>query len=144
MQELDGTLPSQPSSLGVILGAILLEEPMAGPRIGIEGGLLPGGLERLLHLGDRLRRLERVLLRKVAEVGSRSFAIAQAGIGGIKADDGGDVIGQRKGRVKRIGATQREADEGDLAATASQVGRSVLAQDPSCCRDVAAPPLHML
>jgi hypothetical protein len=68
MQELGGTLPGNTSSLGVILRAILLEEPMFGPWIRIEGGLPPRCLELLLHLGDRLSWLEGVILRKVAEV----------------------------------------------------------------------------
>src|SRR6266516_3146345 len=53
VKELNGPLPGNASSLGVILRAILLEEPMFGPRIRIEGDLPPRSLERLLHLRDR-------------------------------------------------------------------------------------------
>src|SRR5947208_4725381 len=81
VQERNGPLPGKASSLGVILRAILLEEPMFGPRIRIEGGLLPRSLERLLHLCDRLNRLERVILREVAEVGGQSSAIVRFGPG---------------------------------------------------------------
>src|SRR5437588_10731861 len=84
MQERNGPLPGKASSLGVILRAILLEEPMFGPRIRIEGEWPPRGLERLLHLCDRLSRLEGVILREVAEVDGRSSAIFRSGVGGIK------------------------------------------------------------
>jgi hypothetical protein len=68
MQELNGTLPGKASSLSVILGAILLEEPMFGPWIRIDSDRPSRSLELLLHLCSRLRRLERVILREVAEV----------------------------------------------------------------------------
>src|SRR6266699_4632743 len=60
VQELDGTLPGNVSSLSVILRAILLEEPMFGPWIRIDGDRPPCSLELLLHLGDRPSRLEGV------------------------------------------------------------------------------------
>src|SRR6266571_4554332 len=117
MQELHGPLPGKASSLGVILRAILLEEPMFGPWIPIDGDRPPRSLERLLHLRDRLSRYEGVILREVAEVGGRSSAIVQSGVGVIKGHDGGDLLGQGNGQVERVGASQREADEGELAAT---------------------------
>src|SRR6266571_2222642 len=92
VQELDGPLPGQTSSLGVILRAILLEEPMCGPRIRIEGGRPPRSLELLLHLCDRFSWLEGVLLREVAEVGGLRAAVVQSGVGGIKGHDGGDLL----------------------------------------------------
>src|SRR5438874_2715022 len=58
MQELNGTLPGKASSLGVILRAILLEEPMFGPRIRIEGDRPPRSLERLLDRRGRLAAVE--------------------------------------------------------------------------------------
>src|SRR2546421_5938046 len=143
VQERNGPLPGNTSSLGVILRAILLEEPMFGPRIRIDGDRPPRSLERLLHLCDRLSRLEGVLLREVAEVGGRSSAKVQSGVGGIKGHDDGDLLGQGDGHVERVGASQREAGEGELAATVRQMGRSVLAQDPHRLRDVAAHPLHI-
>src|SRR5205085_4299348 len=84
MQERNGPLPSKASSLGVILRAILLEEPMFGPWIRIDSDLPPRSLERLLHLRDRLSRLEGVILREVAEVCGLRAAIIQSGVGGIK------------------------------------------------------------
>src|SRR2546426_5032360 len=102
MQELNGTLPGKASSLGVILRAILLEEPMFGPRIRIEGDRPPRSLERLLHLRDRLRRLEGVILREVAEVCGRSYAIVRSGVGGIKGHDCGDLLGQVDGHAYRV------------------------------------------
>src|SRR6266516_1530304 len=104
MQELGGTLPGKASSLGVILRAILLEEPMLGPRIRIEGDRPPRSLERLLHLRDRLSRLPGVILREVAEVCSRSYAIVRSGVGGIKGNECGDLLGQVDGHVERVGA----------------------------------------
>src|SRR5712692_5604759 len=92
MQELNGTLPGNASSLGVILRAILLEEPMFGPRIRIEGGRPPRRLERLLHLRDRLSRLEGVILREVAEVCGLRAAIVRSAVGGIKGNDCGDLL----------------------------------------------------
>src|SRR5436305_13418119 len=124
MQELNGTLPGNASSLGVILRAILLEEPMFGPRIRIEGDRPPRSLERLLHLCDRLSRLEGVILREVAEVRGRSSAKVQSGIGVIKGHDCGDLLGQVDGHVERVGASQREADECELAATIRQMSRT--------------------
>src|SRR5216684_3772976 len=102
---------------------------MFGPWIRMDSDLPPRSLERLLHLRDRLRRLEGVILREVAEVCGRSSAIVQSGVGGIKGYDCGDLLGQGDGHVERVGASQREADEGELAATVRQMGRSVLAQD---------------
>src|SRR5947208_1202019 len=143
MQELDGTLPGKLRRLGVILGAILLKEPMCGPRIRIEDGRPPRSLKRLLHLLYRVRRVEGVILREVAEVVGRSVAIVRSGVGVIKGHDCGDLLGQGDGHVERVGASQREADEGELAATVRQLGRIVLAQDLHRPRDVAAPPLHI-
>src|SRR5258708_4586311 len=117
---------------------------MFGPWIRIDGDWPARSLERLLHLCDRLRLYEGVILREVAEVGGRSSAIVQSGVGVVKGHDGGDLLGQGDGHVQRVGASQREADEGELAATARQMYRSVLAQDLHCPRDVAAPPLHIL
>src|SRR5712692_22179 len=117
VQELDGPLPGNVSSLSVILRAILLEEPMFGPWIRIDGDWSPRSLELLLHLCDRFSRLEGVLLREVAEVGGLRAAVVQSGVGGIKGHDGGDLLGQGDGQVERVGASQREADEGELAAT---------------------------
>src|SRR5437763_4727308 len=68
VQEFDGPLPSHASSLGVILRAILLEKPMCGPRIRIAGDRPARSLDLLLHLRKRLRRIERVIFREVAEV----------------------------------------------------------------------------
>src|SRR5260221_2472062 len=143
MQERNGPLPGKASSLGVILRAILLEEPMFGPWIRIDGDRPPRSLELLLHLGDLLSRQEAVIHREVAEVGGRSSAIVQSGVGVIKGHDCGDLLGQVDGHVECVGASQREADEGELAATVRQMGRSVLAQDLHRSRDVAAPPLHI-
>src|SRR3989440_12020338 len=117
MQERNGPLPGKANRLGVKLRAILLEEPMFSFRIRIEGGRPPCSLERLLHLRDRLSRLERVILREVAEVGGQSSAIVRFGPGGIKGHDSGDLFGQIDGHVERVVASQREADEGEFAAT---------------------------
>src|SRR6266566_9044665 len=68
VQERNGPLPGQASSLGVILGAILLEEPMCGAWIPIDRDWPSRSLELLLHLCNRLSRLERVILREVEEV----------------------------------------------------------------------------
>src|SRR5438270_1197430 len=106
MQELNGTLPGKASSLGVILRAILLEEPMCGPRIRIDGDRPPRSLERLLHRCSRLSRLEGVILCEVAEVGGRSSAIVRSGVGGIKGNNGGDLRGQSDGQVERVGGSQ--------------------------------------
>src|SRR5438477_9220665 len=84
VQERNGPLPGNTSSLGVILRAILLEEPMFGPWIRIEGGWPPCNLELLLHLCDRLSRLEGVILREVAEIGGLRAAIVQSRVGGIE------------------------------------------------------------
>src|SRR5205085_6419140 len=119
-------LPGKASSLGVILRAILLEKPMFGPRIRMDSDWPPRSLERLLHLRDRLSRLEGVILREVAEVCGRSSAIVQSGVGGIKGHDCGYLLGQGNGHVERVGTSQREADEGELAATVHQLGRNVL------------------
>src|SRR5438132_14299366 len=94
VQDLDGTLPGNVSSLSVILMAILLEEPMFGPWIRIDGDWSPRSLERLPHLRGRLSRLEGVVLREVAEVCGRSSAIVQSGVGVIKGHDCGDLLGQ--------------------------------------------------
>src|SRR5260370_23281218 len=83
------------------------------------------------------------MLREVAEVCGRSSAIVQSGVGVIKGHDCGDLLGQGDGHVERVGASQREADEGELAATVREMGRSVWAQDLHRSRDVAAPPLHI-
>src|SRR6266516_7605578 len=141
MQELNGPLPGKASSLGVILRTILLEEPMFGPWIPIDGDRPPRSLERLLHLCDRLRRYEAVILREVTEVRGRSSTIVQSGIGVIKGHDCGDLLGQVDGHIERVGASQREADEGELAATVRQMCRIVLAQELHCPRDVSAHPL---
>src|SRR2546423_810564 len=143
VQERNGPLPGNTSSLGVILRAILLEEPMFGPWIRMDSDLPPRSLERLLHRRSRLSRVEGVILREVAEVGGRSSAIVQSGVGVIKGHDCGDLLGQGDGHVERVGASQREADEGELAATVRQLGRIVLAPDLHRPRDVAAPPLHI-
>src|SRR5712692_3020520 len=143
VQERDGPLPGQASSLGIILRAILLEEPMCSPRIRIAGDWSPRSLERLLHLCDRLRRYEGVILREVAEVGGLRAAKVQSGVGVIKGHDCSDLLGHSDGQVERVGASQREADEGELAATVRQMGRIVLAQDLHRSRDVAAHPLHI-
>src|SRR5712692_3524791 len=116
MQELNGTLPGNTSSLGVILRAILLEEPMFGPWIRMDSDRPARSLELLLHLRGRLSRLERVILREVAKICGRSYAIVRSGVGGIKGHDCGDLLGQGDGQVERVGASQREADEGELAA----------------------------
>src|SRR5712692_10603408 len=92
MQELDGPLPGKASSLGVILRAILLEEPMCGPWIRMDSDLPPRSLERLLHLCDRLSRLEGVILREVAEVCGLRAAIVRSAVGGIKGNDCGDLL----------------------------------------------------
>src|SRR5438876_10172942 len=126
VQELGGTLPGNASSLGVILRAILLEEPMFGPWIHVEGDLPPRSLELLLHLRDRLDRLEGVILRKVAEVCGIRTAIVEAGVGGIKGNDSADLLGHSDGRVECVSASQRESNDGELAVTVLQVGRSVL------------------
>src|SRR6266567_9561274 len=129
MQERNGTLPGKASSPGVILRAILLEEPMFGAWIRMDGDRSPRSLELLLHLGDRFSRLEGIILREVAQVRGLRAAIVQSGVGGIKGHDGGDLLGQGDGQVERVGASQREADDGKLAATVYQLGRLVLAQD---------------
>src|SRR5216684_1810132 len=116
---------------------------MFGPWIRMDSDLPPRSLERLLHLRSRLSRVEGVILREVAEVGGLRSAIVQSGVGVIKGHDGGDLLGQGNGHVERVGASQREADEGELAATVRQMGRSVLAQNLHRSRDVAAPPLHI-
>jgi len=54
VQECDGSFPSNASSLSVIFKAILLEEPVFGSWIRIEGSRPPRCLELLLHLRDRL------------------------------------------------------------------------------------------
>src|SRR5689334_3649080 len=100
---------------------------MFGPWICIEGDRPPRSLERLLHLRDRLRRYEGVILSEVAEVCGLRAAKVQSGVGIIKGHDCSDLLGQGDGHVERVGASQREADEGELAATSCQVGRSVLA-----------------
>src|SRR5438128_12642086 len=106
VQELDGTLPGNMSSLDVILRAILLEEPMFGPWIRIDGDRPPRSLERLLHLCDRLSRLEGIILREVAEVGGLRAAIVRAGVSGIKGHDCGNLLGPGDGHVERVGASQ--------------------------------------
>src|SRR6266699_318247 len=126
VQELDGPLPGKTSSLCVILRAILLEEPMFGPWIRVKGGLPPRSPELLLHLRNRLSWLEGVFLRKMAEVCGVRTAIVESWVGGIKGHDCGDLLGQGNGRVERVGATQRESNDGELALTVLQVGRSVL------------------
>src|SRR5438477_6437800 len=136
VQERNGTLPSKASSLGVILRAILLEEPMFGPWIRIDSDWSPRSLELLPHLRGRLSRLEGVILCEVAEVCGRSSAIVQSGVGGIKSHDCGDLLGQGDGHVERVGASQREAHEGELVATIRQMGCSVLAQELHCRYDV--------
>src|SRR5205823_4355184 len=141
MQELDGTLPGKLRSLGVILRAILLKEPMFGPWIRIEDGRPPRSLKRLLHLLYRLSRLPGVMLREVAEVCGLRVVIVKSRVGVIKGHDCGNLLGQSDGHVERVGASQREADEGELATSVRQMGRSVLAQDLHCSRDVAVPPL---
>src|SRR5947207_13720915 len=143
MQERNGPLPGKASSLGVILRAILLEEPVFGSWICIAGYRPPRGLELLLHLRDRLSRLEGVILREVAEVGGFRTAIVQSGVGGIKGHDCGNLLGQGYGPIERVSTSQREANEGELAAAARQMCRSVLAQDLHCSRDIAAHPLHI-
>src|SRR5215470_8085456 len=144
VQELDGALPGQASGPGVILRAILLEEPVLSPWIGIEGGLLARGLERLLHLRDRLRRLEGIILREMAEIGGLCAAIVRSGIGGIKDHDGSDLFSQIDRRVQRVGPSQREADEGELAVTPRLVCCIPLAQELYRPRDVTAHPLLLL
>src|SRR5712692_3889185 len=144
VQELGGTLPGNASSLGVILRAILLEEPMFGPWIRVEGGLSPRSPELLLHLRNRLSWLEGVFLRKMAEVCGVRTAIVESWVGGIKGHDGGDLLGHSDGHVERVGTTQREADDGEFTATVRKMCRLVLAQDLHRSRDVAAHPLLML
>src|SRR5260370_16250212 len=144
VQERNGTLPGKASSLGVILRAIVLEEPMFGPWIRIDSDRPSRSLELLFHLCNRLSRLEGVILREVEEVGGRSSAIVQSGGGAIKDHDGGDLIGHSDGHVERVGVSQREANEGELAAPSRQMCRIVLAQELHCPPDVAAPPLHIL
>lgn len=68
VQECNGPLPGNMSSLRVILRAILLDEPMFGPWIRIDGDWPPRGLEFLLHLCRRLNRAKGVILREMAEV----------------------------------------------------------------------------
>src|SRR5579872_5366869 len=80
VQERNGTLPGKASSFGVILRAILLEEPMFGAGICIDSDWPPRGLELLLHLCDLLSRQEAVVLRAVAEVCGLRSAIVQSGI----------------------------------------------------------------
>src|SRR5260370_8623301 len=101
MQELNGPLPGNASSLGVILRAILLEEPMFGPWIRMDSDLPPRSLERLLHLRDRLRRLEGFMLREGAAVCGPTSAIVQSRGGALKAHDCGDTPGHDAGHVQR-------------------------------------------
>src|SRR5258708_852248 len=140
VQERNGPLPGKASSLGVILGAILLEEPMFGPWIRIDGDWPSLSLQLLLHLCNRLSRLERVILREVEEVCGRSSAIVQSGVGAIKDHDGGDLLGHSDGHVERVGVSQREANEGELTAPSRQMRRIGLVHDPHSRRAVAAPP----
>src|SRR5258708_17749183 len=102
---------------------------MFGTWIRIGSDWSPRSLERLLHLRDRLRRLEGGILREVAEVCGRSSAIVQSRVGVIKGHDSGDLLGQGDGHVERVGASQRAAAQGELAATARQISRNVLAPD---------------
>src|SRR2546421_7401727 len=112
VQERNGPLPGNTSSLGVILRAILLEEPMFGPWIRMDSDLPPRSLERLLHRRSRLSRVEGVILREVAEVGGRSSAIVQSGVGVVKGHDGGDLLGQSDGQVQRVGASKPRSRRG--------------------------------
>jgi hypothetical protein len=54
MQELDGPLPGKASSLGVMLGAILLEEPMCGPGIVLATWVIRSEIERQRKLSPFL------------------------------------------------------------------------------------------
>src|SRR5260370_35095351 len=105
VQERNGTLPGKASTLAVIPRAIVPKEPRFGPWIRIDSDRPSRSLELLFHLCNRLRRLEGVILREVAEVGGRSSAIVQSGVGAIKDHDGGDLIGQGDGQVQRVGAS---------------------------------------
>src|SRR5689334_10571336 len=126
MQELDGSLPGKTSRIGVILRTILLEEPVPGSGIRIEGELLAGSFKLLLHLRDRLSRLERVILRKVAEVCGVRTTIVKSGVGGIIGHDCNGLLSLGYGQVQRVGTTHRKADDGELAATFRHVGRGML------------------
>src|SRR6266702_5759628 len=67
VQERNGPLPGKLSSLGVILGAILLEEPMARSWIRREGDLPPRGAESFLKLTDLLDWFFIVMLGKMTQ-----------------------------------------------------------------------------
>src|SRR5258707_15782846 len=84
VQERNGTLPGKASSLGVILRAIVLEEPMFAPWRRIDSDRPSCILERLFHLGNPLSRLEAAILREVAEVCSLRAAIVQSGVRATK------------------------------------------------------------
>ena len=82
----------------------VLEAPV--PTIAVVEGLCWGcGLEFLLHLRNRLRRLEGVIFREVEEVCGLGAVIVQSGIGAIKDHDGGDLLGQGDGHVERVGVS---------------------------------------
>src|SRR5689334_7204140 len=116
MQELDGPLPGKASRFSIIFRAILLDKPMSGSWISIEDVLLASRLKLLLHCYNRLSRHKLVLLRKVAEICSRSFVIRQSGVGVVKCHNGGDLLSKGDGRIQRIGTAQRETNEGELVA----------------------------
>ncbi len=117
---------------------------MRSSWIGIETDLFARRLKLLLQFYNRLRRLEGVVLGKVAEVGGLCGAIVQTSIGGIKDDDGGDLLGQRDGCIKRVGAAQRETDHTDRAAAIRRGGSAVFAQVSQRAANVAAHPLLLL
>src|SRR5258708_20769036 len=91
VQERNGTLPGKASSLGVILRAIVLKEPMFGPWIRIDSDRPSRSLELLFHLCNRLRRLEGAILRNVAEGGGRTSAVGPSGVRGLKDHEGGGL-----------------------------------------------------
>src|SRR4051812_42863189 len=106
---------------------------MSGSWICIEGVLLVCRLKLPLHRYNRLGRHKLVFFRKVAEVCSRSLVIVQSGVGVVKGHNGSDLLGQGDGCVQCVGAAEREANEGELAAI---VCRIVLTQKLYCPRDI--------
>src|SRR5260370_42694076 len=101
VQERNGTLPGKASSLGVILRAIVLEEPMFGPWIRIDSDRPSRSLELLFHLCNRLSRLDGAILPEVEEEGGGSSAIVHSGVGAIKDHDAADLIGHSDRHVAR-------------------------------------------
>jgi hypothetical protein len=107
-------VPRQRRRIRVVLGAVLLEEPVARAGIAVEGDLELVEVQLRLEEGHRVLVDVRVGLREVAEVGGAGTG--EVDVLGAVEDGGGDDVLRHAGRHPQgHRRTHREAEDPDRA-----------------------------